>query len=191
MFSMDDTGSPLPTRPDSATGVEMCFSPPRPTVSYPKSKIKILLLEGVSEEAVNMLKQEGFNVEVHRGKLPDEELAAKISDAHCVGIRSGTKLTKELLALGKRLLCVGCFCIGSEQVDLQAAQSLGVPVFNSPFCNTRSVAELIVAAVISLARRLGDKNKELHSGHWNKVRTRAVVFVRRGRRTNLTTLLSS
>jgi len=168
MFTMDDTGSPLTARSDATAGPEMCFSPPRQTVSYPKSKIKILLLEGVSDEAVNILKQEGFNVEAHRGKLPDDELAEKIRDAHCVGIRSGTKLTKELLALGQRLLCVGCFCIGSEQVDLQSAQSLGVPVFNSPFCNTRSVAELIVAAVISLARRLGDKNKELHSGHWNK-----------------------
>jgi hypothetical protein len=104
MFTMDDTGSPVTARSDATAGPEMCFSPPRQTVSYPKSKIKILLLEGVSDEAVNILKQEGFNVEAHRGKLPDDELAEKIRDAHCVGIRSGTKLTKELLALGQRLL---------------------------------------------------------------------------------------
>jgi D-3-phosphoglycerate dehydrogenase len=141
---------------------------PSQQTSFPKSKIKILLLEGVAEEGVKILRQEGFNVEEHKGKLPSKELAEKIRAAHCVGIRSGTKLPKELLSLGNRLLCVGCFCIGSEQVDLDAAQALGVPVFNSPFCNTRSVAELIVAAIISLSRRLGDKNKEIHSGIWNK-----------------------
>jgi len=143
-------------------------SPPSGTTSFPKTKIKVLLLEGVAESGIEVLRKEGFLVEVHKGKLSDEILREKIKDAHVIGIRSGTKLTADILGLTERMLCVGCFCIGADQVDLAAAQKLGIPVFNSPFCNTRSVAELIVGQIIALSRQLGDKNKELHAGTWNK-----------------------
>ncbi|KAL6051156.1 hypothetical protein QOT17_019356 [Balamuthia mandrillaris] len=136
--------------------------------SFPKNKIKILLLEGVSESAVQLIQKETFQVECIKGKLGVDELKEKISTVHAVGIRSSTKLTEEVLAHAKRLLCIGCFCIGTNQVDLEAAQKRGIPVFNSPFCNTRSVAELVIAQIISLARCLGEKNKELHAGIWNK-----------------------
>ncbi|KAL6040680.1 phosphoglycerate dehydrogenase [Balamuthia mandrillaris] len=139
--------------------------------SFPKNKIKILLLEGVSESAVQLIQKETFQVECIKGKLGVDELKEKISTVHAVGIRSSTKLTEEVLAHAKRLLCIGCFCIGTNQVDLEAAQKRGIPVFNSPFCNTRSVAELVIAQIISLARCLGEKNKELHAGIWNKVCT--------------------
>eukprot|EP01087_Luapelamoeba_hula_P019532 TRINITY_DN6478_c0_g1_i1.p1 TRINITY_DN6478_c0_g1~~TRINITY_DN6478_c0_g1_i1.p1 ORF type:complete len:429 (+),score=79.88 TRINITY_DN6478_c0_g1_i1:99-1385(+) len=140
----------------------------RGLTSFPKSKIKVLLLEGVSEVAVRRLRAETFDVETVRSTLPPDQLKQKISEVHAIGIRSVTELTEDILKHASRALCVGCFCIGYNQVDLQAAQRLGIPVFNSPFCNTRSVAELIIAQIISLARRLGDRNKELHSGIWNK-----------------------
>jgi len=138
------------------------------TTSFPKHKIKVLLLEGVAENAVQRLRAENFSVEALKVSLPEEELKKKIADVHAIGIRSNTELTEGVLQAAKRLLCIGCFCIGYNQVDIAAAQKYGVPVFNSPFCNTRSVAELIIANIIGLARRLGDKNKELHSGVWNK-----------------------
>lgn len=136
--------------------------------SYPKNQIKILLLENIHPAAVDYLSREGFQVELVKGALSEEELKAKIHDVHALGIRSKTKITDAVLAEAKRLLCIGCFCIGTDQVDLQAAEKRGIPVFNSPFSNSRSVAELIVGEIISLARRLGDKNMEMHAGKWDK-----------------------
>lgn len=136
--------------------------------SYPKGKIKVLLLETINPRAKQLFEAEGFQVESVAGTLPIEELKARISDVHAVGIRSRTNLTREILEAGKKLLVVGCFCIGTNQVELESAKELGVPVFNSPFCNSRSVAELIIAEIISLSRQLGDRNREMHTGAWKK-----------------------
>jgi len=136
--------------------------------SFPKNQIKILLLENIHPAAVEDLKREGFQVETLKGALSEEELKARIQDVHALGIRSKTKVTDAVLAEAKRLLCVACFCIGTDQVDLQAAEKRGIPVFNSPFSNSRSVAELMVGEIICLARKLGDKNKEMHAGKWDK-----------------------
>jgi len=136
--------------------------------SFPKSKIKIVLLENIHNVAIEILKNEGFQVITYKESLKDDELIEVVRDAHVLGIRSKTKLTKEVLREGKRLLCIGCFCIGTDQVDLDEAEKLGIPVFNSPFSNSRSVAELIICEIISLARKLGDVNKGMHQGKWDK-----------------------
>jgi D-3-phosphoglycerate dehydrogenase len=140
----------------------------KPITSYPKSKIKVLLLENIHAVAVEAFKSESFQVEALAGALSEEQLKEKITNVHLVGIRSKTKLTDAVLAEAQRLLAVGCFCIGIDQVDLVAAEKRGIPVFNSPFSNSRSVAELIIGEIISLSRRLGDRNMEMHRGTWNK-----------------------
>lgn len=136
--------------------------------SYPKSKIRAVLLEGVHPSAATALRGEGYAVESLSGAPDPAALAGLLKDAHLVGIRSKTELTGDLLALTPRLLAVGCFCIGTNQVDLGAARRRGIPVFNSPFSNTRSVAELTIAEVISLHRRLADKSAQMHRGVWDK-----------------------
>jgi len=136
--------------------------------SFPKTKIKVLLLENIHTKAVQAFNTQTFQVESLPGALSDEALKEKIKDVHIVGIRSKTKLTESVLVEAKRLLAIGCFCIGTDQVDLVAAEKLGIPVFNSPFSNSRSVAELIIAEVIALSRRLGEKTMEAHKGVWNK-----------------------
>lgn len=110
-----------------------------------------------------------FQVETYSKALVGEELIEKIREVHVIGIRSKTKLTKQVLDQAKNLLAIGCFCIGTNQVDLQAAAKQGVAVFNSPFSNSRSVAELVIGEIIMLARQLGDRNTEMHQGVWNKV----------------------
>jgi len=139
--------------------------------SYPKNKIKILLLENVHAQAVAAFQKEGFEVEEVKSSISEEELIKKIESVHALGIRSKTKITDNVLSAARRLLCVGCFCIGTDQVDLSAANVRGVPVFNSPFSNSRSVAELMICEIIALARRLGDKNIQMHSGNWDKAAT--------------------
>ncbi|MGB0132305.1 phosphoglycerate dehydrogenase [Dokdonella sp.] len=137
--------------------------------SYPKQDIRVLLLEGVSASAVDTFRAAGYSqIELHDKSLPEDELAQRIADAHLVGIRSRTQLTAEVLAHAKRLIAVGCFCIGTNQVDLEAAQAIGVPVFNAPYSNTRSVAELVLAEAILLLRRIPQKNAECHRGGWSK-----------------------
>ena len=137
--------------------------------SFPKQDIKVLLLEGLSQSALSAFEAAGYtNIEFHEKALPDAELKRRISDAHLVGIRSRTQLTSEVLAEAKRLIGVGCFCIGTNQVDLAAAEALGIPVFNAPYSNTRSVAELVLAEVIMLARGIPRKNAECHRGGWSK-----------------------
>ncbi|KAI9662021.1 MAG: D-3-phosphoglycerate dehydrogenase 2 [Alyxoria varia] len=131
--------------------------------------IKILLLENVNQIGQDILKREGYQVEALKTSLPEHELIEKIKDVQVLGIRSKTKLTKKVLGEAKNLLVVGCFCIGTNQVDLQYAAEHGIAVFNSPFSNSRSVAELVIAEIISLARQLGDRSNELHRGVWNKV----------------------
>ncbi|PTA83669.1 phosphoglycerate dehydrogenase, partial [Kosakonia sp. H7A] len=121
--------------------------------SFPKQDIRVLLLEGVSQTAVDTFRAAGYSqIEVHAKSLPEDELKARIAEAHIVGIRSRTHLTAEVLAEAKRLIAVGCFCIGTNQVDLDAAELAGIPVFNAPYSNTRSVAELVIAEAILLLR---------------------------------------
>ena len=137
--------------------------------SYPRQDIKVLLLEGVSASAVDSFRRAGYShVELHAKSLPEEELKARIADAHIVGIRSRTHLSDDVLAQAKRLIAVGCFCIGTNQVDLTAARKLGVPVFNAPYSNTRSVAELVIAEAIMLLRGIPQKNALCHRGGWTK-----------------------
>ncbi|KAF2637857.1 D-3-phosphoglycerate dehydrogenase [Massarina eburnea CBS 473.64] len=131
--------------------------------------IKVLLLENVNQTGVDILKGQGYQVETIKSSLPEDELIEKIRDVHVIGIRSKTKLTERVLKEAKHLIVVGCFCIGTNQVDLQYAASQGVAVFNSPFSNSRSVAELVISEVIALARELTDRSMELHNGTWNKV----------------------
>lgn len=141
-------------------------------VSLDKSKIKFLLLEGVHQNAIDVLLAAGYtNIEVHKKALDGQELIEAIKDAHFVGIRSRTFLTEEVLAQAQKLIAVGCFCIGTNQVDLVAAKKRGIPVFNAPFSNTRSVAELVLGEMILLMRQIPTANAEVHRGVWNKSAT--------------------
>ncbi|MFC3151977.1 phosphoglycerate dehydrogenase [Litoribrevibacter euphylliae] len=137
--------------------------------SLDKSKIKFLLLEGVHQSALDTLQQAGYtNIEYLKTALPQDELKEKIKDAHFVGIRSRTQLTREVFESAEKLIAVGCFCIGTNQVDLTAATEKGVVVFNAPFSNTRSVAELVIAEAIMLLRGIPEKNAVCHRGGWLK-----------------------
>ena len=140
-----------------------------PRTSFPKDQIKVLLLENIHARAKEIFTDEGFQVETMAGALSPSELAKKIGDYHVLGIRSKTQVTEEVLEAGKRLLSLGCFCIGTNQVDLQAAKVRGVPVFNAPFGNTRSVAEMVIAEIIMLSRQLGQRSSEMHLKTWKKV----------------------
>ena len=138
-------------------------------VSLPKEKIRILLLEGVHSSAVETLKSSGYsNIEYLKSSLPEEELIEKIKDVHFIGIRSRTQLTEAVIAAARKLVAVGCFCIGTNQVDLNATQRRGIPVFNAPFSNTRSVAELVLGQIILLLRGVPAKNAKAHRGEWDK-----------------------
>ena len=131
--------------------------------------INVLLLENIHQTAIDVFTREGFHVELLPKALPPDKLAARLADVHLLGIRSKTRLTAELLQAAPQLLSVGCFCIGTNQVDLRAAGRQGVPVFNAPFSNTRSVAELIIAEIIALSRQLGDRSREIHAGSFRKI----------------------
>lgn len=159
-------GGPGPSEEESGEGSGMHRSASQQ--SFPRSKIRVLLLEGIHADAVAALRDETFDVRTEKASFSEDELVAAIPQIHVLGIRSKTKVTKRVLEAAKHLLCIGCFCIGTDQVDLQAAAAAGVPVFNSPFCNSRSVAELVVGEIISLARHLPDKIREMHNGTWNK-----------------------
>lgn len=138
-------------------------------VSLDKSKIKFLLLEGVHPSAVEVLQTAGYtNIEYHKKALDDDELKEAIKDAHFVGIRSRTFLTADVLEHAQKLIAIGCFCIGTNQVDLNAAKLRGIPVFNAPFSNTRSVAELVLGEILVLMRNVPQANAEVHRGIWNK-----------------------
>lgn len=147
-------------------------SPSSPPTSFPKSEIKILLLENVHQSAHEIFKGQGFQIEAIPRALKEDELVAKLSEGvHLLGIRSKTHVTKRALEAGKRLLSIGAFCIGTNQIDLEAAKKAGVPVFNAPFSNTRSVAELVICEIVMLARQLGDRSREVHEGKWRKIAT--------------------
>jgi D-3-phosphoglycerate dehydrogenase len=136
--------------------------------SFPKSQIKILLLENIHPIAHQMLKDEGFSVEGAKHAFTEEELISKAANVHVLGIRSKTQITKKYLAQAKRLMNIGAFCIGTNQIDLQAAKVHGVAAFNAPFSNTRSVAELVLAEIVMLSRQIGDRSMLLHLGKWDK-----------------------
>ncbi|MGO4260825.1 phosphoglycerate dehydrogenase [Lysobacter sp. TAB13] len=137
--------------------------------SYPLQDIRVLLLEGVSKTAVDTFRAAGYTqIEYHEKSLPEDELKRRIAEAHIVGIRSRSHLTADVLANARRLVAVGCFCIGTNQVDLEAAELAGIPVFNAPYSNTRSVAELVIAEAILLMRGIPQKNAECHRGGWSK-----------------------
>ena len=137
--------------------------------SYPKDRIKVLFLENISDKAVQYFKQQGYaDVKKLSGALSEEELIKVIKDVHILGIRSKTFISKKVLDSAKKLQAIGCFCIGVNQVDLKACKQKGIAVYNAPYSNTRSVAELVIGASILLIRRILDKNKSAHNGIWNK-----------------------
>src|ERR1700730_14410488 len=137
--------------------------------SLDKSKIKILLLEGVHPNGLEVFRADGYtDIEYHQKSLPESKLFDSISDAYFIGIRSATQLTSDVFEHAPRLIGVGCFCIGTNQVDLDTAQQCGIPVFNAPFSNTRSVAELVLAEIILLMRGIPLRNAAAHRGQWLK-----------------------
>jgi D-3-phosphoglycerate dehydrogenase len=137
--------------------------------SYPKEKINILLLENISDTAVKFFKDNGYtSVKKVTGALSEEDLIKEVKDVHLLGIRSKSQITPRVLDAAKKLQAIGCFCIGVNQVDLKYAKQQGVAVFNAPYSNTRSVAELVIGLSILLIRRIVDKNKAAHEGVWMK-----------------------
>ncbi|KUM54944.1 phosphoglycerate dehydrogenase [Rheinheimera sp. EpRS3] len=137
--------------------------------SLAKDKIKILLLEGLHQSAVQSFKNQGYsNIEYLKTSLPEDELIERIKDAHFIGIRSRTQLTEKVLDAAGKLVAIGCFCIGTNQVDLTAALKRAIPVFNAPFSNTRSVAELVLGQIIMLLRGIPQRNAAAHRGEWQK-----------------------
>ncbi len=138
-------------------------------LSLGKEKIRFLMLEGLHDNAFKVLADAGYtNVENIKTALDEAELIEKIKDAHFIGIRSRTNLTRKVLEHAEKLVAIGCFCIGTNQVDLDAAREFGIPVFNAPYSNTRSVAELVLAEIIMLMRGIPEKNAVVHRGGWNK-----------------------
>lgn len=149
--------------------------------SLDKEKIRILLLEGVHNSAVEHLRSQGYsNIQYEKKSLPEDELLDAIKDAHFLGIRSRTQVTEKVLNHAKRLNAIGCYCIGTNQVDLDNCQRRGIPVFNAPFANTRSVAELVLAEIILLLRGIPEKNALAHRGSWQK--TAVNSFESRGKK---------
>lgn len=137
--------------------------------SYPKEKINILFLENISDKAVNHFKQNGYvNVKKITGALSEDELIKELKNVHLLGIRSKTQITKRVLDNANKLQAIGCFCIGVNQVDIKTATQKGVVVFNAPYSNTRSVAELVIGLSIMLIRKIIDKNNAAHKGIWLK-----------------------
>lgn len=138
-------------------------------VSLAKDKIKILLLEGVHQSAVETLKRNGYsNIDYVKTSLPEDELIERIKDVHFVGLRSRTHISEAVLEAAEKLVAVGCFCIGTNQVDLAAARERGIAVFNAPFSNTRSVAELVLGEILLLLRGIPQRNAMAHRGGWLK-----------------------
>ncbi|KAB8155881.1 phosphoglycerate dehydrogenase [Kordia sp. TARA_039_SRF] len=137
-------------------------------ISYPKNRIKILLLENIHSDAFDRLADDGFSVEMLSHSLSEEDLIEKVKDIHVLGIRSKTQVTPKVIAAAKKLLVVGAFCIGTKQIDLETCKEHGIVVFNAPYSNTRSVVELAIGEIIMLMRSVFPRSTELHSGQWNK-----------------------
>src|SRR5690242_10287505 len=137
--------------------------------SYPRTKINILLLENISDSAVEEFRKSGYaEVRKLNGALTEEQLVKAVRGVHLIGIRSKTRITRNVIDAADKLLAIGCFCIGVNQVDLKAATEKGVAVFNAPYSNTRSVAELIIGLAVVLIRRIAEKNEAAHRGLWLK-----------------------
>jgi D-3-phosphoglycerate dehydrogenase len=136
--------------------------------SYPKSRIKVLLLENVHPVALRAFEEQGFNVEFVKGALDEDELCERIKDVSIIGIRSKTNITKRVLENANRLMAIGAFCIGTNQIDLEAAAERGIAVFNAPYSNTRSVVELAIGEMIVLIRNIVTKSNQMHAGVWDK-----------------------
>ncbi|KAG8983800.1 hypothetical protein FRB90_005757, partial [Tulasnella sp. 427] len=145
------------------------FRPPKVLHQLDSGDLKVLILENISQQAVKAFKDAGFQVDFFTKAWSEEELVEKIGQYHAIGIRSKTKITAKVLKAAAKLLVIGCFCIGTNQVDLETASKIGIPVFNSPFSNSRSVAELVMSEVIALSRQLVDRANEMRQGTWNKV----------------------
>ena len=143
------------------------------SLSYPKNRINVLLLEGVHKDAIKIFEGEGYNVEYLETALNEEELCERIKDINIIGIRSKTHITEKVIESAKRLINIGAFCIGTNQIDLEAASRHGVTVFNAPYMNTRSVVELAIAQIVFLVRNLPDKMMAMHQGRWEKSATGA------------------
>lgn len=137
-------------------------------ISYPKNRIKVLLLENIHPAAFENLSEDGFSVELVKHSLPEEELIEKIKGVHVLGIRSKTQVTKNVLEAADKLMVVGAFCIGTTQIDLDSCKRKGVVVFNAPYSNTRSVVELAIGEIIMLMRSVFARSTEIHNGQWNK-----------------------
>lgn len=140
-------------------------------ISYPKNRINVLLLENVHPHAVETLRGEGFNVEVYPAGLDEDELCEKIKNVSVLGIRSKTQVTAKVLENANRLMVIGAFCIGTNQIDLKEATKRGIAVFNAPYSNTRSVVELVIGQIIILIRKIADKSAQMHVGKWDKSAT--------------------
>lgn len=140
---------------------------PEPT-SFPKDRMQIVLCEGVHPIGETMIADDGYPVRAESGALSPDDLAEALSEARVIGIRSKTQLTAELIEQAPKLLAIGAFCTGTNQIDLNAAAERGIPVFNAPFSNTRSVAELTIAEVVALHRRMADRSRAMHEGVWDK-----------------------
>jgi D-3-phosphoglycerate dehydrogenase len=138
------------------------------SLSYPKNRISVLLLENIHPRAVELFREEGFKVDVVAGGLDEDELAERIRDVSVLGIRSKTQVTRRVLESANKLMCIGAFCIGTNQIDLTACQERGVAVFNAPYSNTRSVVELAIGEIIMLIRNIPDKSYGMHAGKWDK-----------------------
>ncbi|WP_240623391.1 phosphoglycerate dehydrogenase [Brevundimonas lutea] len=139
--------------------------------SFPRSRLKVLLLENVHPAAVARLKEEGYSVETETGALDEEALIARLQGVHVLGVRSKTQVSRRVIEASERLVAVGAFCIGVNQIDLEAASERGVAVFNAPYSNTRSVVELAIGLAIALIRDVADKSAAMHRGEWNKSAT--------------------
>ncbi len=137
-------------------------------LSYPKNRIKVLLLENIHPNGIEKLEEEGYQVEIHPAGMEEEELCEAIGEVSILGIRSKTQVTKKVLKHAKRLHAIGAFCIGTNQIDLESALQKGIAVFNAPFSNTRSVVELAIAEMILLLRNIPDKANAMHQGEWDK-----------------------
>ncbi|KAJ8595939.1 hypothetical protein M405DRAFT_849533 [Rhizopogon salebrosus TDB-379] len=142
----------------------------QPKVLHPvdNEDLRLLLVENISQDAVRAFQAQGFHVDHYAKALSEDELIKKIPQYHAIGIRSKTKITERVIKAASKLLVIGCFCIGTNQVDLVTAGKVGIPVFNSPFSNSRSVAELVVAELIALSRQLVERSHEMRQGIWNK-----------------------
>ena len=142
--------------------------------SYPKNKIKVLLLENIHPDAVAAFESETYQVETVAGALDEAELCERIKGVHIVGLRSKTNITQKVLEAADKLMCVGAFCIGTNQIDLEGCSERGIIVFNAPYSNTRSVVELAIGEIILLMRNIPDKNRDMHNGKWSKSATNSV-----------------